>query len=205
MSDHQVVAPSPMAREPKQQRGRMRVAALMDAAAAVFAERGYDAATMTEIAARANTAIGSLYQFFSSKAALGEALVARYAERLQAGLELMERRAAQMTPPAIADGIIDMMLSLRADRASAIALIDAQDTDGAHRLAMRAKTMTQVITILHNARPALDDTKATAVSAIILQMMKSVPALEDAAATDGVPLVAEARTMLKLYLADALA
>jgi AcrR family transcriptional regulator len=36
------------------------VAALIAAASAVFLEKGYDAATMTEIAARAGASIGSL-------------------------------------------------------------------------------------------------------------------------------------------------
>ena len=37
-------------------------------------EKGYDAATMTEIAARSGTAIGSLYRFFPSKESLSDAL-----------------------------------------------------------------------------------------------------------------------------------
>ena len=51
---------------PKRQRGKQRVAELLAAGAAVFAEKGYAAATMTEIAARAKAPIGSLYQFFPS-------------------------------------------------------------------------------------------------------------------------------------------
>jgi AcrR family transcriptional regulator len=39
----------------------MRVAALLHATATVFAEKGFDAATMTEIAALAGAPIGSLY------------------------------------------------------------------------------------------------------------------------------------------------
>ena len=60
---------------PKRQRGKQRVAELLAAGAAVFAERGYAAATMTESAARAEAPIGSLYQFFPSKEALADTLV----------------------------------------------------------------------------------------------------------------------------------
>ena len=56
-----------LAKEPKRERGKQRVAALMDAGAELFAEKGYEATTMTEIASRAGAAIGSLYQFFPSK------------------------------------------------------------------------------------------------------------------------------------------
>ncbi len=62
------------ARLPKRARGKQRVAALLQAAAAVFAEKGYEAATMTEIAARAGAPIGSLYQFFPVKEALADTL-----------------------------------------------------------------------------------------------------------------------------------
>ena len=48
--------------EPQRRPGRLRVAALLEAGAAVIAERGYEAATMAEVAARAGAPIGSLYQ-----------------------------------------------------------------------------------------------------------------------------------------------
>src|SRR5207253_2006161 len=47
-------AENSIARAPKRERGKQRVAELLQAAAAVFAEKGYEAATMTEIAARAD-------------------------------------------------------------------------------------------------------------------------------------------------------
>src|SRR5260370_37756679 len=75
-----------IAREPQRDRGRLRVAALLKAAAAVFAEKGFDGATMTEVAARASTAIGSLYQFFPNKVALADAVLARFGELMDAGL-----------------------------------------------------------------------------------------------------------------------
>jgi len=72
---------------PKRERGRARVEALLDAASIVFGERGYDQATMTEIAARSATAIGSLYRFFPTKEALGETLLQRFMERSAAELD----------------------------------------------------------------------------------------------------------------------
>lgn len=55
---------------PRQDRSRRRVAALLDAAADEFAERGFAGATTTAIAARAGVPIGSLYQWFPDKEAL---------------------------------------------------------------------------------------------------------------------------------------
>ncbi|OWY65729.1 TetR family transcriptional regulator [cyanobacterium TDX16] len=73
-----------MRRLPKQQRGRQRVEKILDAAAEVFAEVGYEAATTHAIATRANTAVGSLYQFFPDKAAIFRALEIRHVARVRA-------------------------------------------------------------------------------------------------------------------------
>jgi AcrR family transcriptional regulator len=70
-------------RQPKQQRGKARVEKILDAAAAVFDEVGYEAATTHMIAAKAGTAIGSLYQFFPDKAAIFKAMELRHAERVK--------------------------------------------------------------------------------------------------------------------------
>src|SRR5205085_839575 len=82
------------ARAPQRERGRARVAALLAAAAEVFAESGYDAATMTEIAARAGASIGSLYQFFPTKVLIAEALHARYSDDFAAMLAGLAPRLA---------------------------------------------------------------------------------------------------------------
>ncbi len=71
-------------RQPKQQRGKERVEKILDAAAAVFDEVGYEVATTHLIAAKAGTAIGSLYQFFPDKAAIFHAMELRHADRVKA-------------------------------------------------------------------------------------------------------------------------
>ena len=75
---------SNLRRQPKQQRGKKRVEKILDAAALVFSEVGYDAATTHMIAAKAGTAIGSLYQFFPDKAAIFNAMELRHTRRVRA-------------------------------------------------------------------------------------------------------------------------
>ena len=70
--------------EPQRDVGRQRVAELLQAAAAVIEERGFEAATMAEIAARADANINSLYRFFPNKDAVADALMRRYAEAYDA-------------------------------------------------------------------------------------------------------------------------
>jgi AcrR family transcriptional regulator len=65
-------------RQPQQKRGQQRVEKILIAAAEVFAEVGYAAATVQQIADLANTAVGSIYQFFPDKLAIFRAIEAEY-------------------------------------------------------------------------------------------------------------------------------
>jgi AcrR family transcriptional regulator len=69
-------------RQPQQQRSQQRVERILDAAAIVFDEVGFEAATTHAIADRANTAVGSLYQFFPDKLAIFNALELRHIDRV---------------------------------------------------------------------------------------------------------------------------
>jgi AcrR family transcriptional regulator len=71
-------------RVPTQERAKKRVERIIDAAALVFAEEGYKAATMEGIAARAETSIGSIYQFYPNKRAVFSALTRHYHDKLRA-------------------------------------------------------------------------------------------------------------------------
>src|SRR5260370_35374039 len=64
-------------------RGLQRIASILDAAETVFAQMGYDEATTHQIAAQAGISPGSLYQFFSNKEEIPQALAVRYTEELQ--------------------------------------------------------------------------------------------------------------------------
>lgn len=71
-------------RRPRQSRGQQRVERLLDAAAEVIAESGLAAATAEAIAQKAQTAKGSLYQFFPNRDAVLAALALRYADEMRA-------------------------------------------------------------------------------------------------------------------------
>jgi AcrR family transcriptional regulator len=79
------MARAPLTRDESRQVTRQR---LIDAAASVFAERGYRRASVEEITSRAGYTIGALYSNFSAKdevlLALLEQQVARIAERIVA-------------------------------------------------------------------------------------------------------------------------
>ena len=69
--------------QPRQARAVERREQLLDAAAQVFAQRGYSDAQMDEIAAAADTSKGGLYFHFPNKEALIAAVIGRAGDILR--------------------------------------------------------------------------------------------------------------------------
>jgi AcrR family transcriptional regulator len=190
------------AKEPKRTRGKQRVAALLDAAADLIARKGYEAATMTEIAQRAGAAIGSLYQFFPSKEALAEALFNRYAERAAARFQRVEELAPGLAPAELADLLVDYKLALRTDRDAAIALSGSVAGIVERRKPLGDAVRGRIASILRAANGALSEEEAAAASVIVSQVMKIVPALATEEEERALPLVGEARKLLAVYIGE---
>ena len=78
--------PSPTApnwRVPKQARSWERFHRILDAAADLFEEDGYESVTTDAIAKRADTSVGGLYRFFPDKEVVFQALLDRYLNGLR--------------------------------------------------------------------------------------------------------------------------
>ncbi|CAN5150106.1 hypothetical protein BH11ACT3_BH11ACT3_21940 [soil metagenome] len=67
--------------EPVQARSTARLAALLDAAAAVISEIGYERLTTAMVADRAGASIGTVYRYFPDRIAVLQSLAARNIER----------------------------------------------------------------------------------------------------------------------------
>jgi AcrR family transcriptional regulator len=194
----------PTAKEPKRERGKQRVAALIDAGAELFAEKGYEATTMTEIAQRAGAAIGSLYQFFPSKEALAEALFNRYAERAAASFARVEELAPGRPARELADLLIDYKLALRTDRDASIALSSSVAGIVERRKPLGDALRGRIASILRAANRALSEDEAAAAAVIVSQVMKIVPALAATENERPLPLIGETRKLLALYIGEVL-
>lgn len=95
-------------RVPKQARSKQRVNDLLDAAAEVFLEVGYSEATTHMIAENANTAVGSLYQFFVDKQAIFQALELRHIERGRSlGANIFALEKARLPLEKFVDQMVD--------------------------------------------------------------------------------------------------
>jgi AcrR family transcriptional regulator len=191
---------APVAKAPKRARGVRRVAELLDAGAAMFAEDGYETTTMTQIAKRAGASIGSLYQFFPSKEVLAEALFARYMERVASMLEDLAKRAPGLSPPRLADRLIDLMLDVRSDRDATAALSGSVSGIVERRKPLRGAARRQIAAILRAANPKLREKAAVEAAAMIGHFLKLVPILAKEDEDGGQSLVAQARKMLAAYI-----
>jgi AcrR family transcriptional regulator len=74
-----------------QERSRRTVQRIIEAAEAIIAEEGVDAATTRAIAKRAGVAAPSLYRFFADRDEILDALLEAMLEELEAHVELAER------------------------------------------------------------------------------------------------------------------
>src|ERR1700743_369804 len=111
---------------PHRANGRLRVAAILKAGEAVIAEKGYEAATMAEIAARADTKIGSLYRFFPNKEVLADALMQRYSELRDAQWDEIDARARVVSIDELADLLVDSIAEIHDESKALVALLDAR-------------------------------------------------------------------------------
>lgn len=71
-----------MRRTPSQQRSRVMVATILEAAARVLAYTGWTEFTTNQVANVAGVSIGSLYQYFPNKLALAEAIRQQHLEKI---------------------------------------------------------------------------------------------------------------------------
>jgi AcrR family transcriptional regulator len=167
------------ARLPKRARGKQRVAALLQAAAAAFGEKGYEAATMTEIAARAGAPIGSLYQFFPVKEALADTLVQNYAEMLAADLVALEARARGIDAKTLVEGLFSLLRAHPRERAAALPLAEARMDERTRRITFRHMLRKRIAAILRTRDPALHIDAARDMAVVVLQLMKAANSLSD--------------------------
>lgn len=192
-------------RVPTQERSRRRVEAILDAAAALFAEAGFEAATTEAIAERAQTSIGSLYQFFPNKLTLFEAVARRSIERSHKVVdEILTEGDEDGSWSDLLDAAIDRFGELREDSDFRALLVNFQ-LYGVYADADRAlhdHTIERVAALVRRYAPALAPAQRKVIgtlavetlSAILLHSTREEPAFAK-------KLLEETKTLLYRYLA----
>ena len=97
-------------RKPKQARGQMRVDEILDAAERLTFTMSWDKISTNHIAKEAGIPIGSLYQFFSNKHAIAQALVERYIAGLEEAFASLPAHMETMTPAELVHELFDSLL-----------------------------------------------------------------------------------------------
>ena len=187
--------------EPQRRPGRLRVAALLRAGADVIAERGFAAATMAEIAARARAPIGSLYRFFPSKDALADALIRNYRELIDATFEKIDSRRESSTTEAFADALLGSLVELRGEQACVVALLDARSDGSARRGEFHDAFLRHIARTLKMRDPRLGTREVEDMAVVLLQNLKAMKSLSEERDAGA---IAELRAMTRLYLTSKL-
>jgi AcrR family transcriptional regulator len=165
-------------RQPQRQRGHQRVASLLDAASACFVEKGYDAATMTEIAARAGASIGSLYQFFPTKEALAQALMDGYVETLQLRLKKLAASSLGWDSDQLGTQLIRVLVAFRRRHPAFVVLAESTASLPAVRgMAIREHLREELQALLARHAPHQESADLRAAAVVVLQLMKAAVAL----------------------------
>lgn len=202
--------PEPKRAPKRQARGERRIAQILEAAAEVFADVGFEAATTNAIAAEAGISPGSLYQFFANKDAIAQALADRYATELRsAHAEAFsdDGRVPMPLPDLIArvvDALVEFNLANRGFK-TLFARTDlppalTRATAPIHE-AMRARIGGLLAVRAPEAPPA--DLERT--TTVLIQLVRAMmPLIVAAQGDERDRLVIELRRLLTGYLADAL-
>ncbi|WP_324013089.1 TetR/AcrR family transcriptional regulator [Microbacterium sp. JZ37] len=159
----------------RQARGRARMEQILQAAAAVFGEVGYEAATTNAIAARAGISPGSLYQFFANKDEVGRALAETYAERL-ATLDVLAGFRADSLDGALRDAL-DRITAFNIDHPGFKALFARTDMPASMREAVapaHAAIEERIRGAVAAVLPHADQGRVHTTATVILSMVKGL-------------------------------
>jgi AcrR family transcriptional regulator len=191
---------------PQRRHGKERVATLLEVGAALIAEKGYEAATMAEIAGRAGSPIGSLYRFFPSKDLLADALIQRYVAQTDEQFARIATRAKTSSIDEIVDALLDFTVNRRGETKVIIALLEARADLSAKRQEFRKSVLKHIAATLTLLAPTLPASTAKNMAVILFHNMKLMKALKFQPNIPTTPgAVEELRRMNRLYIADRLA
>jgi AcrR family transcriptional regulator len=174
----------------------LRVAAILKAAEMVISEKGFEAATMAEIASRSDTKIGSLYRFFPNKESLAETLVASGRQNLDVVFEKFHATLKGLSIRELADNLIALIYEPFFAKPALMKLLDAGPEWSAKREEFRRAVLQHIARTLTVYKPDLPKVAARNIALVILLNTKAM------ATQPGLPpgAVEEFREMSRLYL-----
>ena len=190
--------------KPQQERATLRLANFLDVAAKLFEEIGYEAATMTAIAERSGSGIGTLYHYFPDKQSMAFALLNQYAQKIEAYWKPLMEQAETLSHAAFAETFVESVVEFIRERPAYLQLLAAPirfSRDPAARRALRVA----IANAFRAKDPSLSSEMAALAANITLQMVKGMTTLYAEAGPREKPLIiAEYKKALTLYLGSVL-
>jgi len=183
---------------PQRSNGKLRVAAILEAAADVIAEKGYEGATMAEIAVRSGTKIGSLYRFFPNKESIADTIVVSARENLDAVFDRFDAGVNALSIRALADQLMALIFELFT-RPAFMKLLDAGQDWSVKREEFRSALLQRTAKTLMIHTPNLSKKSARDIALVILLNVKAV-ATHQAFFDSASSVPDEFRDMTRLYL-----
>jgi AcrR family transcriptional regulator len=169
------------------------------AAASVITERGYERATMSAIAERAHSSIGSLYQFFPNKPAVAEALRAQHIGEIEKSWITLSRRATAVSTEELAYQLVILQIEIMKNHPALLALLDVPPT----RLARTRRELirARIATVLSAHKPRMSKATALRVASVVQLVSRGLLTLYAQAAPDQRPeIIEEFKAVLRGYL-----
>ena len=186
--------------EPVRRNGRERVSAILDAATALFGNKGFDATTMSEIASQSKTAAGSLYRFFPTKEAVGDAIVVRYVERFEIAFAGLVKTAGQLSATDISRIALDAMLELEDDHAAAISVAESGGVTREQRQRQTKRVLATIAQLLSYALPTVAPARVPVCAFTLMQLFKTFTVTSKSQAPQSPAAIEEMRLVIELYL-----
>jgi len=198
------ISSNPVRVSPQQERSTRRLAGILDAAAEIFVEVGYEAATVTAIAERSGSSIGALYNYFPDKQCIAYTLVNQYAQEIEAHWKPLMEQAETLTHAKFADQFIERITQFAQERPAYLSLLAAPirfRRDPAARKASRVA----IANAFQAKNPSLSREQSLLAAKASLQIVRGMMALyEEADPKEKVLVVAEFKKVLTLYLGSVL-
>jgi AcrR family transcriptional regulator len=187
-------------RSPQQDRSTRRVHTFLEAAEGLFAELGFDGATMTEIAERAGSSIGALYSYFPDKKSVALALLDSYAGQIEEHWRPLFDEIVSLDAEGFSEQFIDRFLNFVAEHPAYLQLQAAPirlRRSAAAKRAFRAS----LIKALSLRVPSMSPQRAELCANVILQIVRGMMQMYNDADTSQRLIVSrEFKTALSAYL-----
>lgn len=180
-------------------RGRRRVANFLRAAAAVITESGYDIATMSAIAERAHSSIGSLYQFFPNKLSVAEAIRAHHIEEIEQSWIALSREAPSLRANALACRLVNLQVEIVKNHPVLLALLDVPATPPTRTRRQLIRRRIAAVLVAHS--PRMSGASAARTASVVQQVSRGMLTLYAQAEPDErPPIIEEFKALLTGYL-----